>query len=131
MRSSRLAILRQLLLASATTVATACVSTRVENGPVRASLPSNGRNGEVRLTLKNGTQVKLFHPRIDGDSVIGWSVASSEASEYRLAVAKDEVASVAVRHGDTFKTVLAVVGGTVAFTFIVALAACASLASTV
>ncbi len=131
MRRFRLATLRQLLLASAATVATACVSTRVENGPVRASLPSNGRNGEVRLTLKNGTEVKLFHPRIDGDSIVGWSVASSEAPEYRVGVAKDEVSSVAVRQGDTFKTVLAVVGGTLAFTFIVALAACASLASSV
>ncbi len=125
----RLAVLRQLLLASATAVASACVSTRVERGPVRASLPSNGRNGEIRLSLKDGTQVNLFHPRIDGDSVVGWSVPDSDAPEFRVAVAKDDVSSVAVRQGDAFKTVLAVTAGTFAFLFIVVAVSCASLAS--
>ena len=130
MRRPRLASLRHLLLTSAAAAASACASTHVERGPVRSSLPTSGRNGELRLSLRNGTEVHLFHPRIEGDSVLGWSVPNSEAPEYRVAVAKDDVLSVAVRKGDTFKTVLAVTAGSFAFLVIITVVSCASATST-
>lgn len=129
MRRSRLASLRRLLLTSATATTAACTTTRVERGPVSETLPSPGRNGEVRLTLKTGEEIHLFHPRIEGDSVLGWSSPYSEAPEFRVAVSKAEVSAVAVRKGNVFKTVLAVTAGVYGAALIIGLALCASLYS--
>lgn len=129
MRRLRFASMRRLLLTSATATTAACTTTRVERGPVRESLPSPGRNGEVRLSLRTGDEIHLFHPRIEGDSVLGWSVPDSEATEYRVAVAKADVIAVAVRKGNAFKTVLAVTAGVYGAALLIGLLACASLAS--
>lgn len=129
MRQSRIVAVRHLLLAAAAATTSACTSTRVEQGPVRASLPSTGRNGEVRITMKNGIQMLVYHPRIEGDSVYGWSAPDSQAPEFRVALAKADVLSVAVRKGNAFKTVLAVTAGVYGAALIIALVACASYAS--
>ncbi len=126
MRRPRYAVLRRLMLASTAAVASACTTTRVERGPVRVALPATGRKGEIRLSVKNGPDVHLFYPRLEGDSVLGWSVPDSDAPRYRVAVAKDDVTSVAVRRGNTFKTVLAVTAGTYAALGLIALTVCAS-----
>lgn len=127
MRRPGIAALRYLLLASASAVAGACATTRYEGGPVRETLPSSsGRDGEIRLAMKDGSEVHLFDARIVGDSVVGSSLLHSDAAEYRVAVAKDDVVAVAVRKGDTFKTVLAVAGGAFAAVFIVAAITCLS-----
>jgi len=129
MRRSRLAAARRLLLTSATATTAACTSTRVERGPVREPLPAPGRNGEVRLTLTTGEEIHLFRPRIEGDSILGWSAPNGEAPEFRVAVAKADVSAVAVRKGNVFKTVLAITAGVYGATLIIGLVLCASLFS--
>ena len=131
MRRSRFAFMRRLLLASATVSSAACTSTRVERGPVHESLPSSGRNGEVRLSLKNGEQIQMYRPVIEGDSVIGSSAPESNDPQFRVAVAKGDILSVAVRKGNAFKTVLAVTAGVYGAVLLIALVACATYASSV
>ena len=119
--------IRRLLLTSAMATTTACMSTRVERGPVHESLPSPGRNGEVRLTLKTGAEFRLFHMRIEGDSVLGWTSPQGEAPEFRVAVAKADVLEVAVRKDNAFKTILAVTAGVYGAALIIAVALLLSL----
>ncbi len=128
MRHRARRVLGHLLLGSAAVAAPGCTSVRVEQGPVRSSLP-DGKNGEIRLSLLDGRVVYMYDAQVVGDSIVGMDRPAGRANAERLAVRADEVNAVAVRRGDAFKTVLAVVGGAIAVLSFVVLLACVSLAS--
>jgi hypothetical protein len=123
-------LLRRLFLASATATTTACTSLHVEEAPTpRDRVLPQGRGDEIRLTLKNGTEVRMFHPTIVGDSVVGTTIAALDPGTPDIKIAKSDIAEVAVWRTDGGKTTLAIVAGTTAALTILLLATCASLSS--
>ncbi len=130
MTRPRRSLLRRLFVASAAATTTACTSLHVEEGPSPQNrvLP-NGRGDEIKLTLKNGTEIRMFYPTIVGDSVVGTTEHARDPGTPNIAVAKADIATVSVWRTDAGKTTLAVVAGTTAALTILLLATCASLAS--
>jgi hypothetical protein len=123
-------LLRRLLFASAAATTTACTSVYTENGPgPRTPDLPNGRRDEVLLTLKDGREIRMFHPTIAGDSVVGATSQNPDSGALNIAVAKADIATVSVWRTNAGKTTLAVFGGTVAALTILVLGTCAALAS--
>ena len=120
--------LRRIALTSASALLSACSSMRVHTAPIPEPLPKSNDN-VIRLSMRNGNVVYLFDAKVVGDSVIGFDRRSTLESAQRVAVAKADIDAVAVKRGDAFKTVLAVVGGTLAALTFISLVACASLLS--
>lgn len=128
MRHRTRRLISRFLLGSAAATAPACTSLRVEQTQAQRPLPE-GRDGQIRLSLRSGAVLYMFDAKIVGDSIVGFDRPASRTNAERLAVRADEVEAVAVRKGDAFKTVLAVVGGTIAVLSMVLLAACISLSN--
>jgi hypothetical protein len=128
MRHRTRRLIGRLLLGTAAATAPACTSLRVQQGQARAPLPE-GKDGQLRLSLRSGAVLYMYDAQIVGDSIVGFDRPASRTNAARLAVRTDEVDAVAVRKGDAFKTVLAVVGGTIAVLSMVLLAACLSLSN--
>lgn len=126
MRRTVPANLRRIALTSASAVLSACSSMRVQPAPVPEPLPK-GKDDLIRLSLRNGDIVFMFDAKVVGDSVVGMDRRASPDSAQRVAVAKADIDAVAVKKGDAFKTVLAVIGGTFAAVTFIGLVACASL----
>ncbi len=130
MTRSRGSLFRKLFLATAAAYTTACTSLHVEDAPSpRDRTLPQGRGDEIQLTLKNGTEVRMFHPTIVGDSVVGTTKHDLDPGTPDIAVAKRDIAQVAVWRTDGGKTTLAIVAGTAAALTILLLATCASLAT--
>lgn len=81
----------------------------------------------VRVTRTDNSVVALRTPRIENDSLIGWS--GSEQQETRVAIALTEVSRVQTRETDVLRTTGAVVGGSVLVLSVLTVAAFVAILS--
>jgi hypothetical protein len=78
----------------------------------------------VRVTYDDATRVVIHRPRVEGDSVLGWSGRPDDASTHAVSVPASRVLRVERRHVSASRTALAVAGvGVGAVTFFAVLVA--------
>jgi hypothetical protein len=109
-----------------TLLASSCTSWRLERRPVPAPLNGSRVLPEALVDLRSGEEIHLYDLTLQGDSIVGYTRRGAE-EEYRRAVATRDVTSIVVKTVDGWKTLVAVIAGTLAVTTFLALVACASM----
>jgi hypothetical protein len=103
--------MRRKLAALVALTTTACTTWQVQPGPSATSVQtaSESQSGRpLRLIFRGGAFADIYEPRLVGDSIIGMSGPTSQATRQRVAFATADVQSVAANKVSVGRTVLAV-----------------------
>jgi hypothetical protein len=111
---------------------TACSSWQAQTGPTPAAVQAAREahaNQPIRLELRSGANVELYDAAVVGDSIIGMSAPTNQQTRTRVAVATDDVERVTTSQFSAGRTILAVLGITIAALLIIVASSAGSSSS--
>lgn len=108
MHRNERAAMRVLTLLVMAISASSCTSWRPPSGPLPEATASKP-NPVVRLHLRTGNAILMYHPQLKGDSIVGYDRPSTPQADHRIAFLKSDVLELKVKKTNLLLTIVVVV----------------------